>query len=64
MSSWAKDVCTFWLKGHCKKGISCTFRHDGIPITEGRCYICGQPGHSTAQCTAPGGGQDPDKDKH
>ena len=40
------------------------FKHDGIPTTDGRCYICGVKGHGTNQCSAPGGGADPKRDEH
>ena len=62
-SGWAKP-CSWWNKGSCTRGISCLFKHDGIPTTDGRCYICGVKGHGTNQCTAPGGGADPKRDEH
>ena len=38
--------------------------HAGFPIEEKRCFICKSPAHSSRECTRPGGGADPNKDKH
>ena len=62
-STWARP-CNFWQKGNCKRGINCHFKHEGIPVSDGRCYICGEKNHSLAQCSAPGGGADPDREKN
>ena len=67
-SSWAKP-CTSWsANGSCARGISCWFRHDGIPLYDGdvlvnRCITCGKPGHVTKDCRAPGGGADPKREE-
>eukprot|EP00975_Prorocentrum_lima_P008101 1732492-Prorocentrum_lima.AAC.1 len=29
-------------KGFCRRRIPCNFRHDGIPVEDGRCYVCGE----------------------
>ena len=47
-----------------REGFPVSFRHDGIPTTDGRCYICGVKGHNTGECTAPGGGADPKNKEH
>eukprot|EP00959_Pyramimonas_sp_CCMP1952_P096949 2026653-Pyramimonas_sp.AAC.1 len=62
-SRWAA-TCRDWEEGSCLRGISCYFQHAGIPTDEGRCYICGVKGHNTSECTAPGGGRDPEREKH
>ena len=62
-TTWWKGVCRDWAMGSCVKGINCGFQHDGIPKDAGRCFICGKEGHSTTECTCPGGGKDPEKDK-
>ena len=33
-------------------------------MTEARCFICGASRHQSKDCKAPGGGKDPQKDKH
>ena len=33
-----------------------------VPVTENRCINCGSMGHRGRDCTAPGGGADPDHD--
>eukprot|EP00959_Pyramimonas_sp_CCMP1952_P060643 1266557-Pyramimonas_sp.AAC.1 len=62
-SKWAPE-CRNWKKGSCSRGINCFFKHEGIPTNANRCFICGEEGHSTKECTAPGGGKDPDFDKN
>ena len=59
-SSWA-NPCHDWDKGHCPRGISCMFKHASIPTDAKRCFNCGEDGHGTNLCTAPGGGKDPKK---
>ena len=51
-------------KGQCTRGISCFFCHPGIATDANRCYICGIAGHSTNECSAPGGGNDPQYETH
>ena len=63
VSSWATD-CNNWKKGVCERGISCWFKHAGIPTDAGRCFICGKEGHGVKDCEAPGGKKDPEHDKH
>ena len=63
LSPWAQH-CTFWQKGECKRGVSCHFHHAGFPVEEKRCFICKSTEHSSKDCTCPGGGADPEKDKH
>ena len=63
MSSWARP-CDFWKAGDCTRGISCRFRHDGIPVEEGRCFICRSHAHTSRGCDRPGGLLDSQKEKH
>ena len=62
-TNWAKP-CHNWTAGECSRGISCHFKHEGIPMEEKRCFICGSKTHTYSQCTCPGGTLDPEKDKH
>ena len=65
---WAQP-CTHWAsKGFCTKGIACLYKHEGFKLYDGdtptdRCIVCGQKGHSSTICKAPGGGADPNKAK-
>ena len=62
-SIWAKP-CTSWKDtGVCSRGISCRFSHSGFPVTESRCITCGRKNHTAKQCTAPGGGADPNREQ-
>ena len=63
MTSWARP-CTFWEEGECKKGISSPFKHQGFPISESRCITCKSTTNKSGECTSPGGGADPDREKH
>ena len=63
LSSWAQP-CTNLQKGECKRRVSCHFHHAGFPIEERRCFICKFSEHSSGECKCPGGGADPQKDKH
>ena len=59
---WAQ-ACTNWSNnGTCNRGISCKFAHQGFPVSENRCITCGKNGHGNKECTAPGGGKDPNRD--
>ena len=60
---WASP-CKFWKAGECTRGISCTFAHEGVPLEDKRCFICKSKDHTSPECTCPGGGKDPEKDKH
>ena len=69
-SSWASP-CNSWKdNGYCARGISCFFKHEGFPTHDKdgnqvlRCVVCGRTGHASKDCKAPGGGADPDKEKH
>ena len=62
-STWAA-LCRDWKQGYCSRGISCLFQHDGIPVDAGRCFMCGGKGHSTKECTVPGGAKDPKHDEN
>jgi len=42
--------------------MSCHFAHKGFPVSENRCITCGKPDHSYKECTAPGGGKDPNRE--
>ena len=63
LSPWAQP-CTSWQKGVCNRGVSCHFHHPGFPVEEKKCFICKSSAHSSKECTCPGGGADPEKDKH
>lgn len=63
LSSWVQH-CTNLQKGECKRGVSCNFHHAGFPTEEKRCLICKSPEHSSKECRYPGGGADPQKEKH
>jgi hypothetical protein len=61
-SMWAQP-CTNWTNtGICLRGISCRYAHQGFPISEKRCITCGKADHGCKDCTAPGGGKDPNRD--
>ena len=70
-SSWA-GPCTFWhsAKGECTRGVGCKFKHTGFPMFDSsgtmvkRCVTCGSSAHTHKECTRPGGGADPEHDKH
>ena len=59
---WAQPCNSWTNKGTCSRGISCRFAHQGFPVSENRCITCGKADHSHRECTAPGGGQDPNRD--
>ena len=59
-SSWA-TACRDWQKGKCARGIACNFCHKGFPVSERKCITCGDPAHGSKECTAPGGGADPNR---
>ena len=63
LSSWAQP-CNAWQKGECKRGVSCHFQHAGFPTEEKNCFICKSSEHGSKECKCPGGGADPEKDKH
>ena len=59
-----KQPCHAWvLKGLCKKGHLCKYMHSSLsshqPYGEliQRCFVCGENGHLSRQCTCPGGGK-------
>ena len=62
LSTWAPD-CNHWKEGECKRGVACRYAHPGFPVEEQRCFICKSTAHSSKECTCPGGGADPNKDK-
>ena len=57
-------MCKNWQNGECKRGVSCYFQHDGFPVEQKRCFICKSSEHGSKECKCPGGGADPQKDKH
>ena len=70
MSPWA-NPCTPWAKGPCTRGVNCWFKHGGVAThtKDGKiikiCVVCKSPDHTSSECRAPGGKQDPDhKHKH
>ena len=63
MSSWA-TICRSWQAGKCERGISCHFQHDGCDLDKKLCFICKSSEHGSKECKCPGGGLDPQKDKH
>ena len=59
---WAKPCKDWTNNGSCSRGVSCHFAHAGFPISEKRCITCGKKDHGSKECTAPGGGKDPNHD--
>ena len=65
LNPWSSMECVHWKRGHCRDGIRCRHRDDGFPIANAdglvdKCFVCGKSGHHSSECTAPGGGKDPD----
>ena len=60
-SVWAQPCKDWTSTGVCTRGVSCLYAHAGIPTTESRCVTCGRKNHLSKECTAPGGGADPNK---
>merc|ERR1712083_1166134 len=69
-SPWAKPCKDWEANGTCRRGISCYYRHDGIMMIDAdgkvlsRCVICGEQGHTSKDCKCPGGGLDPERERH
>ena len=68
-SRWAQPCHQWTNTGQCSRGLGCTWRHEGFPTHDGqgnivdRCTLCGALRHKWADCIAPGGGKDPQKNK-
>ena len=61
-SRWAKPCNNWTNSGTCSRGIGCLFAHAGVPVTGLRCFTCGRKNHLSKECTAPGGGADPNRE--
>merc|ERR1711920_110346 len=69
-SPWAKPCKDWEANGICRRGITCYYRRDGIMMIDAdgkvlsRCVICGEQGHTSKDCKYPGGGLDPERERH